>query len=317
MMRMEHVDLKDLEIFYTVAQAGTMTGAAQRLGYVQSHITGRVRLLEREFRHPLFERGKTGVSLTPEGQKLYPYVESLLAQWNEMRSAMLESDGPCGTLRIGSLESTAALHAARWISTFHVAFPNVDISLETGTTKTLLQRVVDRKLDLVIIAGSVENLDLASKALMVEELKIITPIGKTPEEVLRSNPVMITFRDGCTYRRVLEQWTANRGYPMLRVMESANIDTILQLVVGGLGVSIMPNAIIEHSMWKDVLAAHPTDEDDRWVTTYAVWRRTPVVPRQISALLDQLSDGPETAPRHADPAVSVVGGKRPSAGRTR
>ena len=288
-MKVKHVDLKDLEIFYTVAQAGSMTGAAKRLGYVQSHITGRIRLLEREFHHSLFERGKTGVTLTAEGQKLYPYVESLLAQWNETRSVMLESDGPCGALRIGSLESTAALHAARWISTFHAAFPNVDISLETGTTKALLQRVVDRKLDVAIVAGSVENLDLASKALMVEELKIITPVGRTPADVLRTNPVMITFRDGCTYRRMLEQWTANRGYPMLRIMESANIDTILQLVAGGLGISIMPNAIIEHSMWKDVLAAHPTDDDDRWVTTYAVWRRTPVVPRPISALLDQLS----------------------------
>ena len=297
MMVVNNVDLKDLEIFCTVAQAGSMTGAAARLGYVQSHITGRIRLLEKEFRQRLFERGKAGVTLTPEGLKLYPHAESLLAQWDAMRSVMLESDGPCGALRIGSLESTAALHAARWISAFHAAYPNVDISLETGTTKALLQRVLDRKLDVAIVAGSVENLDLASKALMVEELKIITPIGRTPDEILRRNPVIITFREGCTYRRVLEQWTANHGYPMLRIMESANIDTILQLVAGGLGVSIMPHAIVTHSMWMDVLAAHPTDDDDRWVTTYAVWRRTSVVPRQISALLDQLSGSlPEADP---------------------
>lgn len=283
-----------MEIFYTVVQAGSMTGAARRLGYVQSHITGRIRLLEKEFHRQLFERGKTGVTLTPEGQKLYPYVEALLAQWNEVRSLMLESDGPCGALRIGSMESTAALHAARWISTFHATFPKVDISLETGTTKTLLQRVVDRKLDIVVVAGAVENLDLASRALMVEELKIITPRGRTPDESLRTNPVIITFRDGCTYRRVLEQWTAHRGYPMLRVMESANIDMILQLVVGGLGISIMPDAVIGRSIWKDLLTAHPLESDDRWMTTFAVWRRTPVVPRQICALLDQLSAMPQT-----------------------
>lgn len=283
------MDLKDLEIFYTVARAGSMTGAAKQLGFVQSHITGRVRLLENELQQPLFERRKSGVVLTAEGRKLYPYVESLLVQWHETRNALSNQEELFGSICIGSLETTAALHTAGWIAKFHDKHPNVGISLQTGTTRELLQGVVDRTLDVALVAGSVEHVELNSKALVVEELGIITPHGRTLEAMLGGSPVIITFREGCTYRQVLERWMAARGVTLFTTMESASIDTILQLIAGGLGLSMLPKSIATRPLWNGEIVVHPVDKQYGLVTTHAVWGRRQHISRTISAFLEQLN----------------------------
>lgn len=306
------MELRDLEIFYTVARTGSMTGAAKQLGFVQSHITGRIRLLEKELQQLLFDRLKTGVVLTAEGKKLYPYVESLLVQWNETRNALLKQDELFGALRIGSLETTAALHTARWIAKFHHKNPSVEISLQTGTSKALLQGVVDRTLDIALVAGSVAHVELDFKALVVEELVVITPLNRTPVDMLAGTPVIVTFREGCTYRRALEKWVANRGVTLFKTMESASIDTILQLVAGGLGISIMPLSVLARSTWRKELTAHPMDIADGLVTTHAVWRRRPHVPRVISSFLEQLSEDSALA-RSVDAVRVPIGAQEPSA----
>ncbi|MHB1682268.1 MAG: LysR family transcriptional regulator [Bacilli bacterium] len=284
------MEIRDLEIFYTVARTGSMTKAAGELGFVQSHITGRIRLLEKELNHTLFERIKTGVLLTADGQRLYPHVESLLAEWNRTRAVLLESGAPIGALRIGSLETTAALHVAGWLSKYHNAYPQVEISLETGTTKDLLQGVLNRKLDVAFVAGTVVHPDLAAKALLAEEPQIITPAGWSPDDLLRKNPVVIAFREGCTYRRILERWILDREFTVLQTMECASIDTILQLVAGGLGISLMPKAVIEQSKWARQLATHSLKGNREFITTYAAWRGGAHLASSLSALLAQLPE---------------------------
>lgn len=62
------MELKDLEIFQTVAEKGTITEAAKALNYVQSNITSRIQRLEEELKTPLFHRHRRGMRLTPEGK---------------------------------------------------------------------------------------------------------------------------------------------------------------------------------------------------------------------------------------------------------
>ncbi|MFB5189086.1 LysR family transcriptional regulator [Alicyclobacillus fastidiosus] len=284
------MDIKDLEIFYTVARTGSMTRAAKQLGFVQSHITGRIRLVENELNRPLFERLKTGVVLTAEGKKLYPYAESLLVQWNETRRVFSEQGELFGSLRIGSLETTAALHTAGWIAKFHKENPNIEISLQTGTTRDLLRGVVDRTLDIALVAGTVEHVELDSKALVSEELAILTAHGSTLDNMLIDQPVVITFREGCTYRRILERWLADRGVALYKTMESASIDTILQLTAGGLGISLMPKSIVMQSSLREKVTVHPVDPYFQFVTTHAVWRHGQHVVPTVSKFLEQLCD---------------------------
>ena len=82
------MEFKDLEIFQTVAQKGTVTEAAKELRYVQSNITSRIQKLETELNTPLFNRHNRGMSLTPEGKKLLVYCEKILSLTNEMKKVV-------------------------------------------------------------------------------------------------------------------------------------------------------------------------------------------------------------------------------------
>src|SRR5690625_5793026 len=73
------MNLKDLEVFQTVANKGTITKAAKHLNYVQSNITSRIQKLETELNTKLFNRHQRGMTLTPEGKKLITYSEKILS----------------------------------------------------------------------------------------------------------------------------------------------------------------------------------------------------------------------------------------------
>ncbi|MGX7150117.1 LysR family transcriptional regulator [Enterococcus ureasiticus] len=78
------MELNDLRIFRCVTVAGSMSEAARIMGYAQSNITERIRLLEQELTVKLFERTNRGVKLLPEGEKLLGYATIILAQIDEI-----------------------------------------------------------------------------------------------------------------------------------------------------------------------------------------------------------------------------------------
>src|SRR5215467_11515267 len=102
------MDLHDLNVFATAARLGSVTKAAKSLSTVQSNVTARIRLLERELDVQLFDRTHRGITLTPKGQQLLPYAQQMLALAEQARTAVASTTDVRGTLRIGSIHSTAS-----------------------------------------------------------------------------------------------------------------------------------------------------------------------------------------------------------------
>src|SRR4051812_46355804 len=101
------MDATDLAIFGVVARTGGITRAAQELHMVQSNVTRRVRLLERDLGVPLLHRRSRGVALTAAGQALFPYAARISLLLAEARHAVQDGSDPSGNLIVGSLETTA------------------------------------------------------------------------------------------------------------------------------------------------------------------------------------------------------------------
>src|SRR5437588_662168 len=112
------MDLAGLRIFKAVAETGGITKAAARLHRVPSNVTTRVRQLEESLGTALFHRHKRRLTLSAEGKLLLAYAERLLRLSSEAQAA-LRSGAPRGTLRLGSLESTAATRLPQVLSPYH------------------------------------------------------------------------------------------------------------------------------------------------------------------------------------------------------
>ena len=116
------MDLSDLQIFRTVVQAGGITRAAEKLSRVQSNVTTRVQQLEQDLGVELFLRDGKKLHLSPAGAILLGYADRLLGLADEAREAV-HGTQPRGLLRLGSMESTAAIRLPQPLIEFIGASP--------------------------------------------------------------------------------------------------------------------------------------------------------------------------------------------------
>ena len=248
----------DLRIFETVARLGGIGRAAAELNTVQSNVTTRMRHLEEELGVPLFDRHSRGVMLTPAGHRLQPYAAQIRVLLQDARRAARDDGAPKGPLAVGTLETTAALRLPPVLTAFAEAYPAVDLSLTTGTTASLTEAVLGRRLDGAFVAGPVDHPDLAGTAVFRENLVLVSsPAVKTLGRLNgRRDLKIVVFRVGCSYRQTLEAWLAKRGIVGLRILEFGSLDAIIGCVGAGIGITLLPKGAVEPALRAGRVAVH-------------------------------------------------------------
>lgn len=269
------MDARDLATFETVARLGGMGRAARELNTVQSNVTQRVRRLEEALGVTLFERSRAGVRLTPAGERLRPYATRVDALLDEAGRVARDDGAPRGTLTVGSLETTAALRLSPLLASYVQAHPGVDFVLRTGTTAEMVERVLDRDLEGAFVCGPVVHPQLVSAPAFSEELALLSaPAEATLTAVLqRPDLRLVILRAGCSYRQRLEELLARRGVVGLRRLEFGTLEAILGAVAAGLGITLMPHALIGAAWRGGKVRAHRLPPDEARVQTVFVRRR--------------------------------------------
>ena len=109
--------IRSLEIFRAVVDTGSFSAAAERLHTVQSNVTAHIKKLETELDARLLER-RTPVVPTPAGRQLLSYARRIVALHDDAVARFHPQAEPAGELRLGSMETTAAVHLPGLLSTF-------------------------------------------------------------------------------------------------------------------------------------------------------------------------------------------------------
>ena len=281
------MDAADLRLFAAVARTGGIGKAALELNTVQSNVTARLKALEDRLGVPLFERSSRGVVLTAAGHRLLPYADRIVHLLEAARRAVSDDGQPAGPLVIGSLETTAALHLSPFLARFAKLHPAVDLSLKTGTSCELIAQVLDRQLDGAFVCGPVEHADLKVEPICSEELVLLAAPGVSNiEELLKATEFkIVVLRAGCSYRLILEAFLARRGIVGLRVLEFGTIETIISCVGAGLGVTLLPKALIG-SVWQDNrVSAHALPKEEGHVETVFIQHRDAYATSGLRAFL--------------------------------
>ncbi|MDE1932609.1 LysR family transcriptional regulator [Bradyrhizobium sp.] len=280
------MDLIDLVTFSAVARCGGITRAAEELNTVQSNVTQRVKALEAEIGTALFERHSRGMTLTGAGRRLLPYAQRMAALSREALLAARDDGEPKGPLAIGSMETTAAVRLPGLLAEFHRRFPKVTLTLKTATTADLVTGVLEGTLDGAFVAAPIEHGDLLSAVAFHEELVLVSALRFSSLTALRagtsgSGPTALVFRTGCTYRQRLEQLLTDFGWPSAVRFELGTLDGMIGCVAAGMGVTLLPRAVVERSQQRDEISIHALDTPWSRVDTLFVQRRST---HQYSAL---------------------------------
>ncbi|RZI40858.1 LysR family transcriptional regulator [Herbaspirillum sp. HC18] len=270
---MRNIDLDSLHIFKAVVDYGGITKAAGQLNRVQSNITTRVKNLEDRLGVKLFQRQSGKLVLSAEGKLLLSYAERLLRLSTEAETA-LRNGMPQGTLRIGTMESTAAARLPPLLSRYHGNYPEVQIELVTGTSGALIGKVHRFDIEAAFVAEPFTAADLEMQEAFTEELVLIAsknaPPVKTPKDLRKHT--LIAFSTGCSYRRVLENWLAMSSVVPDRVLELASYHAIVACVAAGSGIAIVPRSVIGVMRAENDVAVYPLPERVSRAKTFLVWR---------------------------------------------
>ncbi len=166
------LNLHKLEVFAEVAQAGSFSGAAQRLLMTQPAVSQHVQDLEASLGTPLFSRGRRGVELTEAGLALLGYtteIFALLARAEEAVTSVKHLSA--GQVRIGATPGAAVYLLPEWVQEFRSQYPKLSVALRTGITTEIVADLRAGLMDMGFIEGELEGVegDLASIAVQEDE----------------------------------------------------------------------------------------------------------------------------------------------------
>lgn len=280
------MNIQDLYTFKEVVQQGSISKAAQALNYTQSNVSMKIQQLEKLYNTTFLYRKYNGIQLTPKGEAFYEMVMKMLKIYEKTFEVMHQNEVN-GQLRIGSMETTAALHLPKLLTTYHENYKDVDITVITGPSKQSIERVENYELDGAFVAGPIYKEHLLAKELVLEELVIIT---SSDEEILEDiadleQSTIIVFRSGCSYRAIFEHWLNEKGIKPKKIMEFGTLEGLLGCVSSGLGVTLLPRSIGEKYSQTMPIKIHIINEGKSKVPTWFVYRKDEYSPAALEEFL--------------------------------
>lgn len=251
------MELRHIRYFLAIAEEGSFTRAAEKLGIGQPPLSQQIKALEREVGTQLFRRLPHGVALTEAGQAFHSKVAPLpLEAQDAIRLAQKAAAGESGVLRLG-FTGTAAINplVPASIRHFKQLYPTVEIQISEGNSATHEKALLDDRLDAAILRPSLSDLEALTEEALLEEpllaaLPANHPEARTPDAVdlwdLRREAFIVPPREvSLSLHDTIIQACMDRGFSPLLGSPAPQIASILSVVAAELGVALMPAAIAE------------------------------------------------------------------------
>jgi DNA-binding transcriptional LysR family regulator len=246
--------IRELKTFLTVVRSGTFAAAGKQVGLTQSAVSAQIKNLEDTLGVALFDRTGRTATLNGAGQRAVPLAEQIMVLFG----AMGTPDHPeeyRGELRIGAIGSVQACLMPSILLRLRDRAPGIEPKLVPGVSLNLLNQVDSGEIDLAIIIQPPFSLpkELELERIRSEPFVLIAPKHvevKDPLAMLAENPFVRYDRTSFGGRLVTQFLRKHRIQPA-QVLELDELDAIVKMVEGGLGVSLIPLA----GLWLEHQAA--------------------------------------------------------------
>ena len=244
------MNIRKYEAFVRAVELGSLSKAAEQLGYTQSGISHMMQSLEDEVGFPLMVRTSTGIQPNSEGEMLLPVIHQLLNTSESLEQHIAKIKGiDTGRIRIAAYPSVAAYWLPGIIRTFQKDYPNVEIQIIEVGSGAIESIMAARQAELCIYAGG-EGKEFEWVPLCRDRMMALLPPehpqagnASLPLKELASEEFIMPMPDYDGEVRFildkLDHWP--------HILFSACSDyTIINMVTEGLGVSILPELLLKN-----------------------------------------------------------------------
>ncbi len=246
-----------LRVFRAVARHLNFRIAAEELLLTQSAVTQQIKALESELDVPLFDRAGGRVSLTPAGVALLPFANQLAVLAQEAREAVAATTGAqVGRLALGASQTIGQYLLPRLIAGFLQENPRIEISVMGGNTQTILEALVDHRVQLCLIEGPAMRRDVHVEPFMEDHMVCVVPAGhEWADEELDVNELeratLVTRELGSGSRRIVEQALEQAGLEVKKLRLAMTFDStegLLSAVEAGLGIAFVSRWAVRNQL---------------------------------------------------------------------
>ena len=237
------MELKQLEYFRAIVDAGTISGAARDLHMTQPPLSYQMKMLEDELEVQLFLRGTKKITLTEAGVALYERAESLLKMADITKREVFRI-GTAATIHIGITPSSVSM-MAEYLARFAQKFPAIHFDIHEGSTFALREQLENQVVDITTLRTPLIIKGYETKSLAKEKLLIM---ALPAHEIMQQDPQKLTLKTlsqykiilSRRYRRYVLSAFEEKGIFCDIYCECQDARTALTLAENGLGVAVLP-----------------------------------------------------------------------------
>lgn len=243
---------RQLAYLVEVADKLNFRAAAEASFVTQSTLSAGIRDLESLLGVELVERDPKGVRMTPAGQEAVRRAKIILAAAQDLVDAARDAGAPlAGIFRLGVIPTVAPFLLSGLMSRIRDEYPELKLHLREDLTERLLERLRSGDLDAALIALPFETAELTVIELFRDEFWFVArqddPHAKKKEMLvldLEPGSVVLLEEGHCLRDHAIAACGA-RGAKTKAVLEATSLNTLIQMVEGGLGVTLLPELTIK------------------------------------------------------------------------
>jgi DNA-binding transcriptional LysR family regulator len=289
------MEVRQLEIFRTLAGELNFTRTAERVNTVQSNVTAQIKALEDELGTKLFDRLAKSVVLTDAGKRFLPYAERALCTMDEGVRMVKSGSEPEGRLMIGSPESVLTYRLPDVLSRFQKKYPKVEVQFRPYWDGSVVMDIENGNLDVAIVmSNTAEWPQMKSMKLGMERIRVLGEPGHplvkqkavTPEDL--AGQTMLLTEAGCGYRQKFERAMAAANIRLGNVTEFSSVEAIKQCMMAGMGLGVLPEIVVARELEAGRLAGLKWVGPELDIPIQVVWHKDKWVSPNIAAFLKTL-----------------------------
>ncbi len=271
---------------------GSFRGAAQKLNTTQPAISQRIAQLEQEVGVKLLQRDRRMVLPTPRGRQMMVYAEKLIGLRSEMLAVVGDHSAMRGVLKLGVAETIVHTFLTQLIKSVNHAYPNLSVEIEVDITSNLRTRLLAQEIELAFLLGPLTGPTISNRVRVFSSPALGLGKERLTVHDLAKFPI-ITFPRKTPPYEIVRSLFNRPDLPPIRLHASASLGTVIHMAIEGLGIAVIPTAIVENELADGRLQLLSTNLQIPLLTFSASWLASPdtVAIERVAELAASLAQG--------------------------
>ncbi|SPU62688.1 LysR family transcriptional regulator, hydrogen peroxide-inducible genes activator [Brucella melitensis] len=277
---MLNISVRQLHYFLALVQAGSFSRAAEAIGVTQSTLSAAIQALEAELGATLIDRTGRRMQLLPAGEDFLARARDIVALIEELREHARQAERPLTTrLRMGVIPSIAPFLLPKVLPATAKAFPELQLTVREGLTRSLLESLRSGTLDVALVAHpyDLDEFEIAEIGrdpflLAVRRDHALANRDSVEASDIDDQPFLLLETGHCLREHVMAA-IGSKPAQMSGDVHATSIMTLVQLVQFGMGVTLLPQLAIKAGVTRGTdLSVVPYEGKYNFRSLVLAWR---------------------------------------------